>query len=89
MPYADEELHNVLSNSLLLLDKELSEGQLMQAAREELGNQIPLIRQSKKEENAIESIVSKKAAGCGTFGIESPSFHLIKQTFLTIMGGGG
>lgn len=49
----------LLSNPLLLLEKELFEGQLMQAAREELGNQIPLIRQSKKEENAIESIVSK------------------------------
>lgn len=34
MPYADEELHNVLSNPLLLLEKELFEGQLMQAARE-------------------------------------------------------
>lgn len=34
MPYADEELHNVLSNPLLQLEKELFEGQLMQAARE-------------------------------------------------------
>jgi len=34
MPYADEELHNVLSNPLLLPEKELFEGQLMQAARE-------------------------------------------------------
>lgn len=69
MPYADEELHNVLSNPLLLLEKELFEGQLMQAARGELGNRISLIRQSKKEENAIESILSNKA-GFGTFGRE-------------------
>jgi len=49
MPYADEELHNVLSNPLLLPEKELFEGQLMQAARGELGNRISLIRQKKKK----------------------------------------
>ena len=69
--------HNVLSNPLLLLEKELFEGQLMQAVRGELGNRISLIRQSKKEENAIESIVSKKA-GCGTFGIECPERKAMK-----------
>lgn len=39
-------------NALLLLENNLESGQLMQAARED--KRISLIRQSKKEENAIE-----------------------------------